>query len=79
MWKKLSAWFTMLGASRAAASLASQGYYEEAKALMLEHAKAKQTIKELSKLSDKELNDIGIARGEIRSVAYGYSDNQRAA
>ena len=27
------------------------------------------TVKELSKLSDKELNDIGINRGDIYSIA----------
>ena len=32
-------------------------------------AKINDTIKELSKLSNKELNDIGISRGEIRSIA----------
>jgi uncharacterized protein YjiS (DUF1127 family) len=46
---------------------------------MLQHAKAKQTIKELSALSDRELNDIGIARGEIHSIAFGQSDNLRTA
>lgn len=36
-----------------------------------EDAAVRQTIKELSKLSDRELNDIGIARGDIYSVARG--------
>ena len=31
--------------------------------------KVNDTIKELSKLSNKELNDIGISRGEIRIIA----------
>lgn len=31
---------------------------------------ARQTINELGKLTDKELNDIGIHRGEIYSIAY---------
>ena len=31
---------------------------------------ARQTIKELSRLSDHELNDLGIARGEIWSIAH---------
>jgi len=31
---------------------------------------ARQTIKELSRLSDHELNDLGIPRGEIYSIAY---------
>jgi uncharacterized protein YjiS (DUF1127 family) len=32
------------------------------------------TIKELSKLSNKELNDIGIARGDIYSIAKDDTD-----
>jgi uncharacterized protein YjiS (DUF1127 family) len=40
---------------------------------------AKQTIKELSRLSDRELNDMGIARGEIYSIAHGISDTRRDA
>lgn len=38
------------------------------------HAEYKETLKELSKLTDKELNDIGIARGDIRSIARGDRD-----
>jgi uncharacterized protein YjiS (DUF1127 family) len=34
------------------------------------NALARETIKELSKLSDKELRDIGINRGEIYTVAH---------
>ena len=34
----------------------------------------RQTIKELIRLSDKELTDIGIFRGDIYSVANGSSD-----
>lgn len=30
---------------------------------------AKQTVNELSRLSDRELNDMGISRGEIRGLA----------
>ena len=37
------------------------------------------TIKELSALSDKELNDIGIGRGDIRSVARGDKTLKRVA
>ena len=36
---------------------------------------AKQTIKELSKLTDKELNDIGLSRGDIWYVAHNQNDN----
>jgi uncharacterized protein YjiS (DUF1127 family) len=38
---------------------------------LAEQKKVQKTIKELSKLSDKELHDIGINRGVIRSVAEG--------
>lgn len=34
---------------------------------------AQQTIRELSRLSDKELNDIGIARSQIHEIAYNVS------
>ena len=38
----------------------------------LEHNKqVRKTIKELNKLTDKDLADIGICRGEIYSVATG--------
>lgn len=33
-------------------------------------AQINSTIKELSKLSDRELNDIGISRGDIWSIAH---------
>ena len=36
---------------------------------MDDHARIKATIKELRKLSDRELNDIGINRGDIYSIA----------
>ena len=37
------------------------------------------TIKELSKLSDRELNDIGLARGDIWAVAHEDADYKRFA
>ena len=37
------------------------------------------TIKELSKLSDRELNDIGIARGDIWSIAHEDASFKRFA
>ena len=45
--------------------------YQEAKAI-------RQTENELRKLTDKELNDIGIARGDIYSVARQDADLKRA-
>jgi uncharacterized protein YjiS (DUF1127 family) len=37
--------------------------------------RANATIKELSKLTDYELNDIGISRGEIYSIAWEVHKN----
>ena len=34
----------------------------------------KKTMKELSALSDRELNDMGLTRGDIYSVAHGTAD-----
>jgi uncharacterized protein YjiS (DUF1127 family) len=42
------------------------------------HRQAQITIKELSRLSDRELNDMGLARGDIYTVAHGTSDHVRA-
>ena len=38
---------------------------------------ARTTIKELSALSDKELRDIGLSRGDIWYVAHNQNDNLR--
>ena len=38
---------------------------------------AQQTIRELSALSDKELHDIGITRGDIHAIAHGSEDYTR--
>jgi len=35
---------------------------------------ARKTLKELNKLSDADLLDIGLCRGDIRNVAYGKHD-----
>lgn len=46
----------------------------------LEHARrVRSTIKELNKLSDRELNDIGLARGDIWAVAHEDADYKRFA
>ena len=42
-------------------------------------ANINHTIKELSKLSDRELNDIGIARGDIYSIAHEDASFKRYA
>ena len=46
--------------------------YEKAK-------KVRATIKELSKLTDRELQDIGIARGDIYAIAHESKDYARFA
>ena len=38
----------------------------------------RNTIKELSALSNRELNDMGLTRGDIYSVAHGTSDHVKA-
>jgi uncharacterized protein YjiS (DUF1127 family) len=37
-------------------------------------SEARKTLRELHKLSDADLLDIGICRGDIRNVAYGKHD-----
>ena len=41
------------------------------------HRQAQITIKELSRLSDRVLNDVGLTRGDIYTVAHGTSDHAR--
>ena len=45
--------------------------YQEAKAI-------RQTENELRKLTDKELNDIGISRGDIYAIARQDVDHKRS-
>ena len=47
--------------------------WEEAARKKAQYYEAQYTIKELSRLTDKELDDIGITRGEIRDIAYSSS------
>lgn len=44
--------------------------WEQAAKRKAQYYEAQYTIRELSKLSDKELTDIGISRGEIRDIAF---------
>ena len=41
--------------------------------------RVRSTIKELSKLNDRELNDIGISRGDIWAIANEDTDFKRFA
>ncbi|MDA7701705.1 DUF1127 domain-containing protein [Gammaproteobacteria bacterium] len=40
-------------------------------------SEARKTMKELHKLSDKDLNDIGLCRGDIWNVAHNKTDGLR--
>ena len=42
------------------------------------HRQVQITISELSRLNDRELNDMGISRGDIYSIAHGDESYQRA-
>ena len=46
-------------------------WLKELNAKRIERARVNSTIKQLSKLSDRELYDIGISRGDIYGVARG--------
>ena len=41
-------------------------------------SEARKTMKELHKLSDKDLNDIGLCRGDIWNVAHNKTDGLRS-
>ena len=45
-------------------------FFKNVNAALDYRANVNKTIKELSALSNKELNDIGIARGDIWSIAH---------
>lgn len=46
----------------------------------IQHRTYRETVKELSKLSDKDLRDIGLTRGDIHSIAMeAHYDNRGAA
>ena len=51
-------------------------WFKKIDAKLTHQSKVRSTIKELSKLSDAELRDIGITRGDIYSIANeSYLDN----
>jgi uncharacterized protein YjiS (DUF1127 family) len=52
-------------------------WLKELNAKRIERARVNSTIKQLSKLTDRELNDIGIARGDIWNVARGDTTIER--
>jgi len=54
------------------------GWFKKVNAKRAYNARVRQTIKELHQLTDHELNDIGIARGDIYGVAVGDSTLTRS-
>jgi uncharacterized protein YjiS (DUF1127 family) len=77
--RKVMQAFELAGYRRAANQLNAMGYVKEAKRILDEEAAKRQTFKELNALTDKELQDIGIARGEIYDIAYNKSTHPRVA
>jgi uncharacterized protein YjiS (DUF1127 family) len=52
-------------------------WFRSVKTKLDHQSKVRATIKELSQLSDAELRDIGIHRGDIYAIAHeSYLDNQ---
>jgi uncharacterized protein YjiS (DUF1127 family) len=43
--------------------------FRDLKSMIIRHKAYKQTYRELSGLTDRELNDIGLNRGMIKSIA----------
>jgi uncharacterized protein YjiS (DUF1127 family) len=53
-------------------------FFEKIVTAMAKRREARATFKTLQGLTDRELNDIGISRGDIRSIANDtWEDNQR--
>ena len=52
-------------------------WFKEVQAKLAYRAKVRSTIKQLSALSNRELNDIGISRGDIYGIAVGDSTLER--
>lgn len=52
---------------------------QKARASLRKRNEVKRTVRELSALTDRELNDMGIARGDIYSIARGHADSVRSA
>lgn len=53
---------------------ALRGLFERAKAANTRYLAYKRTLRELSGLTDRELADIGLGRGEIYAVAMNQAD-----
>ena len=49
-------------------------WFKKLDAKLTHQSKVRATIKQLSALSDAELRDIGITRGDIYTIAHGTAD-----
>lgn len=54
-------------------------WYKAYKIRSAQHRAYKETVAELSKLTDKELRDIGLSRGDIHSIAMETHYDNRGA
>lgn len=54
------------------------GWFKNIRKEMKRRADIRTTIKQLSALSDRELNDMGLSRGDIYTVAHGTTDIRRS-
>ena len=54
------------------------GWLKRIRNKMKRNAEIRATIKQLSALSDRELNDMGLSRGDIYSVAHSTTDIRRS-
>ena len=55
------------------------GWWKNYKAHLAQHRAYRETVAELSKLTDKELRDIGLSRGDIHSIAMETHYDNRGA
>ena len=58
------------GTKVAALNNAGEGFFAKLKAAIVRRRLYLQTMEELNALSDRELNDLAISRGQLRQVAY---------
>ena len=52
-------------------------FFERIGTAMAKRAERRETFKTLHRLTDRELNDIGISRGDIHSIASGDTSMKR--
>ena len=55
------------------------GWWKNYRKYSAQHRAYRETVAELSKLTDKELRDIGLSRGDIHSIAMETHYDNRGA